>query len=50
MRTLGLGRSAKVLERRGSIETLRNGNAAFRQNEGGGALQIVGEGVGRAKA
>lgn len=44
------GRSAKVLERRGSVGTLGNGNAAFRQNRAGRALQMVGEGVGRAKA
>lgn len=42
-------RFAKVLERRGSVGTLGNGNAVFRQNGGGRALQMVGEGLEEQK-
>lgn len=39
------GRSAKVLERRGSVGTLGNGNAAFRQNGAGGLCRWWGRGL-----
>lgn len=45
-----MGRSAKLLERRGSTETSRNRNAAFRQKGGERTSQMVGKVVGGAKA